>query len=73
MFVFCGQVDASNAGGIYGLTDEHENIRVCSTPAEEAFQLLNDGRIINAMTLIALQWLTANHDRVRALWRGLGA
>ena len=73
VFVFCGQVDASNAGGIYGLTEEHENIRVYSTPTEEAFQLLNDGRIINAMTLIALQWLTANHDRVRALWRGLGA
>ena len=73
VFVFCGQVDASSAGGIHGLTDEHENIRVFSIPAEAAFQLLNDGRIINAMTVIALQWLAANHERVRALLGGLDA
>ena len=73
VFVFCGQVDASNAGGIHGLTGEHENIRVFSIPTEGAFQLLNDGRIINAMTVIALQWFTANHERVRALWGGLDA
>jgi ADP-ribose pyrophosphatase len=71
--VYCGQVDATNAGGIHGLTDEHENIRVFSIPAEEAFQLLNDGGIINAMTVIALQWLAANHGRVRGLWQGQGA
>ena len=73
VFTFCGRVDASGAEGVFGITDEHENIRAFSLAATDSFKWLDEGRIINAMTLIALQWLTANHDRVRALWRGLGA
>ncbi|NQU59684.1 MAG: NUDIX domain-containing protein [Rhodospirillales bacterium] len=70
VFVYCGRTDASNAEGVYGLTDEHENIRVFSLAAKEAFALLDEGRIINAMTIIALQWLKANHAQVRENWRG---
>ncbi len=69
VFSFCGRVDASNAEGIFGITDEHENIRVFSLPAEDAFGLMDRGRIYNAMTIITLQWLRANHARVRDAWR----
>ena len=51
------------------MTEEHENIRVFSVSAEEAFAMMDQGRINNAMTLIGLQWLKANRDRVRAEWR----
>ncbi len=68
-FSFCGRVDATNAKGIFGITDEHENIRVFSVSAEDAFGLMDRGRIYNTMTIISLQWLRANHARVRDAWR----
>ncbi|NQV83643.1 MAG: NUDIX domain-containing protein [Rhodospirillales bacterium] len=68
VFLYCAQVDATNAGGVYGMTDEHENIRVFSASANEAFELVDQGRIINAMTIVALQWLKANRERLRAEW-----
>lgn len=70
VFVYCGRTDASNAEGVYGITDEHENIRVFSLPATEVFALMDEGRIINAMTLIAMQWFKANHAQIRDRWRG---
>jgi len=69
VFLYCGRVDAADAGGVYGMMEEHENIRVFSVSAEEAFAMMDQGRINNAMTLIGLQWLKANRDRVRAEWR----
>jgi ADP-ribose pyrophosphatase len=69
VFLYCGRVDAADAGGVYGMTEEHENIRVFSVSAEEAFAMMDQGRINNAMTLIGLQWLKVNRDRVRAEWR----
>lgn len=68
VFVFCGRVDASNADGVHGLADEHENIRVFTVSPAAAFRLLDQGRILNAMTIIALQWLRANLGRVRGEW-----
>ncbi len=69
VFSFCGRVDASNAEGIFGITDEHENIRVFSVAAEDAFGLMDRGRIYNAMTIISLQWLRTNRARFRDAWR----
>lgn len=66
--LFCGRVDASGAGGIFGLADEHEDIRVEVLSADEACQALEDGRLNNAMAIIALQWLIINRDRVRLQW-----
>jgi ADP-ribose pyrophosphatase len=67
-FVFCGRVDATSAEGIHGITDEHENIRVFSLPTGEALKLLDEGQIINAMTIITLQWLRENHVRLLNEW-----
>ena len=51
--------------GIYGLAEESEDIRVkvFSTPA--VFDAMLAGTINNAATIIALQWLHINHDRLR--------
>lgn len=68
IFAFCGRVDASRADGIHGVTDEHENIRVQVMTVKEAFELLDQGRINNAMTLVPLQWFRTNHQSLRSRW-----
>lgn len=66
--LFCGRVDASRAGGIHGLADEHEDIKVVVKPYAEIQRLRRAGAIDNAFTLIALYWLAANRARLRRLW-----
>lgn len=68
VFLFCGRVDATAVGGIHGVSDEGENIRAFSVSPEEAFVYLDQGRIANAMTIIALQWLRTNRGRMRKRW-----
>lgn len=55
--LFLAKVDASQAGGIHGLANEHEDIRVRVMRSAEAFAAVRDGRINNATTIMALQWL----------------
>jgi len=62
--LYCGKVDSSNAGGIHGLIDEGEDIRVHVLSVSEAFAAIKDGRIQNAASIIALQWLELNHESV---------
>ena len=66
--LFCGRVDSSNAGGVHGLDDEGEDIRVMVVSVDEARSLLKEGRIVNAKTIIALQWLLANYESVKQRW-----
>jgi ADP-ribose pyrophosphatase len=67
--LFCGRVDASAAGGIHGLADESEDIRVVVKSYVEAMELLNAGKIENGYTLLALHWLAANREALRRQWR----
>jgi ADP-ribose pyrophosphatase len=66
--LFCGRVDSSDAGGVHGLAEEGEDIRVLVVSVDEALSLLGEGRIVNAKTIIALQWLASNYDKVRKRW-----
>ena len=68
VFLYCGKVDSTQAGGVFGMTGEHENIRVFSTTTKEAFELLDQGRITNGMTIIGLQWLKNNFEDLRTKW-----
>jgi ADP-ribose pyrophosphatase len=72
MFTFLGRVDASNIGGIHGLKDEGEDIRVFTVDVEEAFDLLDQGRIMNSMTMLPLQWFRSRHQDIRARWLAEG-
>jgi ADP-ribose pyrophosphatase len=67
--LYLGRVDASTAGGIHGLDHEDEDIRVDPMPWAEARKLLDEGRLTNALSIIALQWLALHRDEVRAKWR----
>ncbi len=62
--LFYAIIDASLAGGIHGLKDEHEDIRVCVFSLEECMQAVAAGSVNNAMTLIALQWLQMHHQEL---------
>ena len=66
--IYCGRADLSKAGGIHGLAEEHEDIRVLVLKAEEAFKILAEGRVENATAVIALQWLALNRERLRRQW-----
>ena len=66
--LYCGRVDSRRAGGIHGLAEEHEDIRVLVLPFAEAMTRVEDGGIANAVSLIALQWLALHRDQVRAAW-----
>lgn len=66
--LFLGSCDSEGAGGIHGLVDEGEDIRVHVWPLDEALAQVEDGRIGNAATIIALQWLGLNRQRVREAW-----
>lgn len=66
--LYCGEVNASTAHGVHGLEHEGEDIKVHVVQAHEAFELVASGRINNAASIIALQWLQLNHDILRAEW-----
>lgn len=69
MYLFCGQVDANFSGALCGLEEECEDIRVFSMPAEEAFNLLQEGKIKTSPAIMALQWLQLNRDWLKQLWQ----
>ncbi|MDH5188998.1 MAG: NUDIX domain-containing protein [Rhodospirillaceae bacterium] len=68
MFLFCAKTDAENAGGVFGLDEEHEDIRVLSVDVSTALKWIDDGRFKNSMTLIAMQWFNANHKQLKKIW-----
>lgn len=67
--LFCGRIEASNAGGIHGLAQETEDIRSLLLPLEEAFLLLQEGKIKTSPAIISLQWLQLNHEWLKQLWQ----
>jgi len=66
--LYCGRVDTSAAGGVHGLADEGEDIKVMVYPVAKAIGLLDSGRIVNAKTIIALQWLALNYTDLKRRW-----
>jgi len=66
--LFIGQVDASGVGGIFGLTEEHEDIEVVVLPLAEALTAIESGHINNAMSIIALQWLALHKSELLKHW-----
>ncbi|MGH8436132.1 MAG: NUDIX domain-containing protein [Pseudomonas sp.] len=66
--LFVGRCDSIGVGGVHGLAEEGEDIRVHVLPLEDALAAVRDGRIDNAASIIALQWLALNRAEVRGLW-----
>lgn len=64
--LYCALGDLSNIGGTHGLADEHEDIRAFTLSREEAYNWCKDGRINNAMAVLAVQWLMLNYTSLRS-------
>jgi ADP-ribose pyrophosphatase len=73
---YVGEVEApsGDGGGTRGgLATEHEDILARVVPADEAIALFRRGRIVAANTVIPLQHLMLNRERLRREWRRPGA
>ncbi|WP_233356602.1 NUDIX domain-containing protein [Pseudomonas mangrovi] len=67
--LYIGRCDSEGAGGVHGLPEEGEDIKVHVMSFADAMQAVRDGRINNAASIIALQWLALNRDEVRGMWK----
>lgn len=68
IILFCGRIDCRGAGGVYGLIEEHEDIEVQIHSYADTIQMLENGEINNAMTIIALQWLQLHRQELLDSW-----
>lgn len=66
--LFLGQLTGPVQQGIFGLAEENEDIKVHLVPRTAAMQLLEQQKIDNAASVIALQWLALNLDKVKSAW-----
>jgi len=63
--LFCALCNLEGKGGIYGLSEEGEDILFHVFPAESVFDTMLQGRSCNAASLIGLLWLQLNRPRLR--------
>lgn len=66
--LYCGRVDASSAGGNYGLKAEHEDIQVVVLSSQDVIESVDSGAINNAMTIIAIRWLQLHKEDLLQRW-----
>jgi ADP-ribose pyrophosphatase len=66
--LFCGRVDSATAGGVHGLAEEGEDIKVVVLPAHTYIAMARDGQLSNGACLIAALWFALNRDDLRMRW-----
>ena len=66
--IFAGKVDSTTVGGLHGLAEENEDIRVHVVSRETAYQWLCEGKIDNGIAVIGLQWLELNYRKLKDQW-----
>jgi nudix-type nucleoside diphosphatase (YffH/AdpP family) len=66
---FVGEADLGAAGGVFGLPEEHEDIRAQVVPLAAALAAVENGEIDTAPLMLALGWLEKHGPRLRAEWR----
>jgi ADP-ribose pyrophosphatase len=68
VFLYLGKVSSENAGGIFGLASENENIRASVMPEAKLREFVDENRLTNAATIIAAQWFFLNRAKIREKW-----
>ncbi|MCK8046794.1 ADP-ribose diphosphatase [Shewanella sp. 1CM18E] len=61
---YWAEIDAADANGLHGLDAEDEDIRVHVLSREAAYQMVVDGKIDNASTVIGVLWLQLNYQNI---------
>jgi ADP-ribose pyrophosphatase len=62
LHLYCGLSNLAEISGVHGLAHENEDIRVSRMPLSTAVFALGTGRINNAATIMAIQWLLLNKE-----------
>ena len=65
---FVAEADLAAAGGVHGLAEEHEDIRVLVVPLDAAVAAVESGEVRNAPLMLSLLWLDRHAARLRAAW-----
>jgi ADP-ribose pyrophosphatase len=63
--LYCAIVDLSGGGGLFGLPEEGEDIRLHVLSADTVFDNMLSDRCNNAMTLMGLLWLQIHRETLR--------
>lgn len=63
--IYAGLVDSAGLGGIHGVAEEVEDIRVHLVPAQTAIALMDANQVASGFTLLGLSWFA----RARDQWR----
>jgi len=66
--IYFARTDTAGLGGVHGIDEEGEDIRVHVVSSDTAFDWLDQGRIDSALPIIALQWFRLNRDNIRRQW-----
>ncbi|EOS95766.1 ADP-ribose pyrophosphatase NudF [Erwinia tracheiphila PSU-1] len=67
--ILVGEVDVSLAQGNHGLEEENEDILVHVVSRQQAYQWVEEGKIDNAASVIALQWLQLHYKKLQEGWK----
>ena len=71
VYLYVGRCSTEGVGGVFGVEEEGEDIRVHVWPLADALQAVQNGSIDNAASIIALQWLALNKEQVKTDWLAL--
>ncbi|MCP4076530.1 MAG: NUDIX domain-containing protein [Gammaproteobacteria bacterium] len=66
--LYCGRVNSEGVGGVFGLDHEFEDILVEAVDFKQAEKWLLDGTINSSASIIGMQWLLLNRERLRSEW-----
>ncbi len=64
--IFCAICDLAAVGGLHGHRGEGEDIKATTYGFADVEAMVRAGRVSNAITLVALQWLLLNRPALRA-------
>ena len=69
IWLYLGEIDSTKTASFAGLESENEDIKVHCISTQKAFDWLDSGKINNAMTIIAVQWLKLRLIQQTPLWQ----
>jgi ADP-ribose pyrophosphatase len=65
MYMYCGLLDLTGKGGIFGLDGEGEDICFHVWPYDEVMQAFSEGLLNSAAMTISMLWLQLKHSELR--------
>jgi ADP-ribose pyrophosphatase len=69
LHLYLARADLSDVeSGVYGLETEGEDIKTHVLSVDDVLTRLNNGEMDNAATVICMQWLALNHEKMKHKW-----